>query len=215
VATKLAKKLEGFSTRGVAPFLLGAEHQERDSLQQEYLLLKAATPKFQVNCSMVDEDPQAGDALAPPVIGGPPPPDGLPAVPPLRTWFTLAAEAELPLHSYAYHLFREHQDEDWEATMLPFTRLVEADKNPNYDAEEAMFEFADSLERSLFLVVKDSRFEVIYGMRRCTPIHGLGARVAWLMGDRQLVAGSVIPPQSRHQGPGAEHPVGLVCPDRN
>jgi hypothetical protein len=143
---------------------------------------------------MVDEDPQAGDDPASPAIGGPPPLDGLPAVPPLRTWFTLAAEAELPLHSYAYHLFREHQNEEWEATMLPFTRLVEADKNPNYDAEEAMFEFADSLEQSLFLVVKDSRFEVIYGMRRCTPIHGLGARVAWLMGDRQLVTGSVIPP---------------------
>jgi hypothetical protein len=116
---------------------------------------------------MVDRDPPEG--------GAPPPFDGLPEVPPLRTWSTLAAEAELPLHSYAYQMFQAHHDEEWEAMMLPFTRLVEADKNPNYDAEEAMFEFADSMERPLFLVVKDSRFEVIYGMRRCTPMHGLGA----------------------------------------
>jgi hypothetical protein len=117
------------------------------------------------------------------------------ALPPQRTWTTIAEEAELPLHSHAYQILQGHQDEEWETTMRPFTRLVEATQNPNYDAEEAMFEFADSLERPLFLIVKESRFEVIHGMRWCTPIHGLGARLSWLLGDRQLIAGQVVPPR--------------------
>jgi hypothetical protein len=152
---------------------------------------------------MVDGDPQGVDeqALLPPLahgalpVGGiPPPPDALMALPPQRTWFTLAEEAELPLHSHAYQIFQGHQNEEWDMTMRPFTDLVEAARNPNYDTEEAMFEFANSLERPLFLVVKESRFEVIHGMRRCTPIHGLGARLSWLLGDRQVIAGQVVPP---------------------
>jgi hypothetical protein len=57
-----------------------------------------------------------------------------------------------------------------------------------------MYEFADSLQKPVFLVVKESRFELIYGLRRCTPIHGLGGRLSWLLGDQQMIAGSVVPP---------------------
>jgi hypothetical protein len=132
---------------------------------------------------MVDGNPQGANEqalllppahAALPVRGILPPPDALMALPLQRTWTTIAEEAELPLHSHAYQIFQGHQDEDWETTMRPFTRLVEAAQNPNYDAEEAMFEFADSLERPLFLIVKESRFQVIHGMRQCTPIHRLG-----------------------------------------
>jgi hypothetical protein len=77
--------------------------------------------------------------------------------------------------------------------MHPFTRLVEAVWNPNYDAEEAMFKFADLVERPLFLVVKEYRFQVIHGLHQCTPIHGLGARLSWLLGDLQLLARQVVP----------------------
>jgi hypothetical protein len=136
---------------------------------------------------MVDGDPQGADEqalLLPPAhaalpVGGIPHPlDALMALPPQRTWTTLAEEAELPLHSHAYQIFQGHQDEDWETTMRPFTRLVAAAHNPNYDTEEAIIEFADLLEHPLFLIVKESRFQVIHGMRRCTPIHGLGARLS-------------------------------------
>jgi hypothetical protein len=152
---------------------------------------------------MVEGDPQE-DAeqllpplpmhAAPPLGNSPPPPGHMMELPLQRTWTTLVEEAELPLHSHAYQIFQQHQEEEWEVTMHPFTRLVEAARNPNYDTEEAMFEFADSLEHPLFLVVKDTKFQVIHGMRRCTPIHGLGARLSWLLGDRQLIAGQVVPP---------------------
>jgi hypothetical protein len=145
---------------------------------------------------MVDSDPQ--------VIGNPAqqammPPEDAPqlgdeGLPPVRTWTTLAEEAALSDHSYAYQIYLNHRDDDWDTTLRPWTRLVEAEQNPNYDAEEAMYEFADSLEKLVFLVVKESRFELIYGLRLCTPIHGLGGRLSWLLGDRQMIAGSVVPP---------------------
>jgi hypothetical protein len=130
--------------------------------------------------------------------GGALPDDDLPPVehvlPPLRTWTTLAEEAAFPDYSYAYQIYKDHGEDDWDAMLRPLTKLAEAARNPNYDAEEAMFEFADSLEKHLLSVVKDSRFELVYGLRRCTPVHGLGARLSWLLGDRQMIAGSVIPP---------------------
>jgi hypothetical protein len=144
---------------------------------------------------MVDGNPQeAGDPLfaMAPLGANPPPEDEL--LPPRRTWLTLAEEVALVDHSYAHQIYLNHLDEDWDATHRPWTRLAEAEQNPNYDAEEAMFEFADSLDRPMFLIVKDSRFELIYGLRRCTPIHGLGGRLLWLLGDRQLIAGSIVPP---------------------
>jgi hypothetical protein len=144
---------------------------------------------------MVDGDPlEADDPFqALPPVGAPLPPDDE-LLPPERTWQTLAEEAALADHSYAHQIYLNHRDEEWDATLLPWTRLAAAEQNPNYDAEEAMFEFADSLERPMFLIVKDSRFELIHGLRRCTPIHGLGGRLSWLLGDRQLIAGSIVPP---------------------
>jgi hypothetical protein len=35
---------------------------------------------------------------------------------------------------------------------------------------------------------------LIYGLRRCTPIHSLGARLSWFLGDCQMISGLVIPP---------------------
>jgi hypothetical protein len=116
---------------------------------------------------MVEGDPQE-DAeqlplplpmhATPPLGNVPPPPVHPMELPPQRTWTTLVEEAELPLLSHAYQIFQQNQEEEWEVTMGPFTRLVEAARNPNYDAEEVMFEFADSLEHPLFWVVKDTKF---------------------------------------------------------
>jgi hypothetical protein len=169
-----------------------------------FLLLKGGYfQSYSEIITMVEGDPQE-DAkqlplplpihAAPPLGNVPPPPVHTMELQPQRTWTTLVEEAELPLHSHAFQIFQQHQEEEWEVTMRPFTRLVEAARNPNYNAEEIMFEFADSLEHPFFLVVKDTKFQVIHGMRQCTPIHGLGARLSWLLGDRQLIAGQVVPP---------------------
>jgi hypothetical protein len=118
-------------------------------------------------------------------------PDG---IVPKKTWATLIEEAVLPEESYAHQLHQEHKEASWELTLLPFTKMALATEDPNYDPEVAMWQFADAPGKHLFLIVKQSRFEVVYGMRRCNPIHQLGERVAWLMGDRRVIAGSIVHP---------------------
>jgi hypothetical protein len=70
---------------------------------------------------MVDGNPQ--------VIGNPAhqamvPPEDAPlmgdeGLPPLRTWMTLAEEVALLDHSYAYQIYLNHRDDDWEMTLCP------------------------------------------------------------------------------------------------
>jgi hypothetical protein len=118
---------------------------------------------------MVDRDPQDTNAQAPPVQGEmelldgvfPPIEDMLPS---LRTWTTLEEEAAFPDYSYTHQINTDHWEDDWETTLHPLTSLAEASCNPNYNAKEEMFEFADSLEKHMFLIVKESRFELIYGL---------------------------------------------------
>jgi hypothetical protein len=78
--------------------------------------------------------------------------------------------------------------------LLPFTKLALAVEDQNYNPEAAMWQFAYSPGKHMFLIVKQSKFEVVYGMWRCTPIHQLGERIAWLMGDRCMIAGSTVHP---------------------
>jgi hypothetical protein len=90
---------------------------------------------------MVYRDPQeASDpahlAMAPLEANPPLDDEGLP---PLRTWMTIAEEAALLDHFYAYQIYLNHCDDDWDATLCLWTRLAEAEQNPNYDAKEAMF----------------------------------------------------------------------------
>jgi hypothetical protein len=103
-------------------------------------------------------------------------------------------EAALPEVSFAYQLIQENKETNWELMLLPFTKLALAVGDQHYDPEAAMWQFADSPGKHMFLVVKQSKFEVVYGMRRCTPIHQLGERIAWLVGDRRMIAGSTVPP---------------------
>jgi hypothetical protein len=72
--------------------------------------------------------------------------------------------------------------------------MILAFEDQNYDPEAAMWQFADSPGKHMFLVVKQSKFEVVYGMQRCTLVHHLGERIAWLMGDRCVIAGLTVPP---------------------
>jgi hypothetical protein len=143
-------------------------------------------PHNKEGCDLLDGAPEAPDVPAPLEIAD--------VTVPEKTWATLVDEAALPEVSYAHQLHHEHSEANWELMLLPFTKLAIAVNNQQYDQEVAMWQFADAPGKHMFLVVKQSKFEVLYGMRQCTPIHQLGEHVAWLLGDRRVVAGSTVPP---------------------
>jgi hypothetical protein len=117
---------------------------------------------------------QGGDQIQVEILDG--------TVPP-KTWATLMEEAALPEVSYAHQLHQDNKEVNWELMLMPFTKIALAMDDQNYDPEVAMWQFADAPGNHMFMAVKQSRFEVMYGMRRCTPVHQLGERITWLMGD--------------------------------
>jgi hypothetical protein len=125
------------------------------------------------------------DGAIPPVADG---------APPVETWLTLVQDAEIPTYSYAAQLWQENKDIRREQAMAPITRFVVKVAGQNYVPEAALWYYADSLDQNMFLAVVDNKWEVLHGLRRCTPIQGNGGRLTCLQGDRKLLFGSLVQP---------------------
>jgi hypothetical protein len=112
----------------------------------------------------------------------------------VRTWDTLVAEAKIEPHTIAHQLIQETQAVPWEEAMSPFTRFLVITKDNAYQPEAGQWLYADDMAKNYYLTVMDNKWEVVFGYRRCTPLHANGHRLAGLRGDRLLIRGTVTTP---------------------
>ncbi len=110
-------------------------------------------------------------------------------------WLAHLQELRLPSHSIAYQLSQEYADVEWEEALEPFRAWARVTADPNYNADQAVYSFADSPATSYFLVVKEGKVEVMFGLRRCHPLRAGGLALAGLIGERQWRAGTFVHPQ--------------------
>jgi hypothetical protein len=87
----------------------------------------------------------------------------------------------------------EHKDTTWRAVLAPTTKFLVLTATNPYVAANALSHFGDSPNLHYFLSVINSKVDVLFGLRRCLPLHR--NRWALLRGDIKLLHGVQVYPQ--------------------
>ena len=110
-----------------------------------------------------------------------------------QAWSALVSGLELDKSSYSARLAAEHKDTTWRVALAPTTDFLDAVGAPDYDSQSMLEDYGDSPNLHYFLTVAKGKMDVVYGLRRCYPIHR--SRWACLRGDTSIWDGTYVPPE--------------------
>jgi hypothetical protein len=98
---------------------------------------------------------------------------------------SLRDAANLLPHEVGFTLGTSLSSISMQEAMSPF--VTAAEQPDNVALTNLMRSYGDSLTPMYFLVVVNSKVEVLYGLRPCHAVAGNGARLLALMGERTMM----------------------------
>ena len=97
------------------------------------------------------------------------------------TWENLKNQANLAPHEVGYALALKHADVPWTDVLAPFREVAALEAN--YNAQNLVRQYGNSIALRYFLVVVSNEVEVLYGLRPCHAVAGSGQRYLALLGE--------------------------------